>query len=590
MCGIVALFAYGAAAPEPDRAEALRIRDRMRARGPDGAGFWPDESEPSPVLLGHRRLAILDLDERSNQPFTSACGRYVLTYNGEIYNFRALRKTLEAKGVSFRTTSDTEVLVELFAREGRDMAARLRGMFAAAIWDREDRRLTLLRDGFGIKPLYLADDGQTLRVASSVKALLAGGGIDDAPDPAGHAGFFILGHVPEPHTLFQSIKSLPAGSWLEVEAGGRRREGRYFDASRLLAETENQPVDGIDFAGLLRESLSDHGVADVPVGLFLSAGRDSTTLAALASEDRNEALKTFTLGFTEYRGSDRDEVPLAEAVARALGTDHETRMVAGESFHRDWESLTADMDQPSIDGANVWLVAREARQTGLKVALSGLGADEILGGYDTFQRAPNLVSKWGWASGFGPLARRLSAPWLGRLVHPKAAGLIEQARDLPSAWLLRRALFMPWELNRVLDPDMARAGRADLCLDDRLAEAVQGISAPKRQVAALEMRFYMQGQLLRDADWAGMAHSLEIRVPFVDTHLFMALAPALLNEGGPTKQSLTEAPKRALPEAILNRPKSGFYVPLDRWLTGSASDPAEPGLRGYARQIHKSFS
>ncbi|MGB0671623.1 MAG: asparagine synthetase B family protein, partial [Rhodospirillales bacterium] len=277
MCGIVALFSALPSAAPVSRDELLAIRDRMTARGPDGAGLWM--AEDGRVGLGHRRLAIIDPDPRSNQPMADASGRFVITFNGEIYNFADLRGDLESQGVTFRTASDTEVLLELFARQGPAMAGRLAGMFALAIWDKVERRLTLMRDAFGIKPLYYALEGGVLRVASSVKALMAGGGLPRDPDPAGHAGFFVFGHLPEPHTLYRAVRALEPGTWFSLDADGTEKRGRFFSIrDRLMAPPPSSPPP--DLRQALNESIDRHFVADVPVGVFLSAGRDSATVTA----------------------------------------------------------------------------------------------------------------------------------------------------------------------------------------------------------------------------------------------------------------------------------------------------------------------
>lgn len=287
MCGIVAIFGYRAAAPKVSAPELSTIRDAMRPRGPDGKGLWL--SADGCVGLAHRRLAIIDLSDAGAQPmrFDDDPLSHIITFNGEIYNYRELRATLEAQGCNFRSTSDTEVLLHLYRRDGAAMVERLRGMYAFVIWDARQRRLLAARDPFGIKPLYCADDGQTIRLASQVKALLAGGRIDTTPEPAGHAGFFLFGHVPEPFTLYKGIRSLPAGSVLTIEDGGPLSERQAIDIVDTLAAVEANagavPTDDAEIAAALADSARSHPVAGVDVGAFLSAGKDSTTFVALAA-------------------------------------------------------------------------------------------------------------------------------------------------------------------------------------------------------------------------------------------------------------------------------------------------------------------
>ncbi|MGF1626983.1 MAG: asparagine synthase (glutamine-hydrolyzing) [Alphaproteobacteria bacterium] len=590
MCGINLIFAYGDA-PAVDRDELVAVRDAMAARGPDGAGDWIGGG--GRVGFGHRRLAIIDLSPGGAQPMHSADGRLTITFNGEIYNYRALRSTLEAAGAAFRSDSDTEVLLALYARYGSAMTEHLRGMYAFAIHDAERNGLFLARDPFGIKPLYIADDGQTLRAASQVKALLAGKGVDRSAAAAGHVGFFLLGYVPEPHTLYRGIRALPAGARMWVDASGAQLDF-HSDVAALLTGARPQPWSPPALSAALADSVAAHLVADVPVGVFLSAGMDSTTIAALASEAAQSPLRTVTLGFEEYRGGDHDEVPLAEAVARQIGSEHSTIRISGEDFAAEAERLLAAMDQPSIDGVNVYFVAKVTAAAGLKVALSGLGGDELFGSYPSFRQVPALRRRLGWAAaipGLGRAARVLAAPLAGAVTSPKYAGLIEYAGSIPRAYLLRRALHMPWELP--LPRAMVREGLAALALDEQLA-ATAPRGSDRQRVSALEVGWYMRSQLLRDADWAGMAHGLEIRTPLVDIALAGALAPMLAGERPPGKADMAAAPRRALPDAVLQRPKTGFSVPVRDWLLrgvgdrlGLEVDAGARGLRGWAGLVYR---
>lgn len=579
MCGLASVFAYNASARPVHAGALVRVRDAMAARGPDGAGLWL--SDDGRVGLAHRRLAILDLSEAGAQPMASADGRLHIVFNGEIYNYRALRADLEQSGIRFRSDSDTEVLLALYRRHGSAMLERLRGMFALALWDADRGGMLLARDPFGIKPLYLADDGGTLRAASQVKALLAGGGIDTAPDPAGRAGFFLWGHVPEPFTLYRGIRALPAGGWLWCDGNGVR-QGLHFD---LRAEMAAPPPPAVPLAGALTDSVRAHLVADVPVGVFLSGGLDSTTLAAHVAAQSARPPQTLTLGFTEFTGSANDEVPLAEAVAHLYGTDHHTEHVTAAHFAAARDTIVSDMDQPTLDGVNTWFVARAARARGWKVALSGLGGDELLGGYDSFRQIPRLVRglrPLRLLPGLGRLARVVAAPWIARVAPAKTAGMLELGTRFGDAYLLRRGLFMPWELPQVMEPDMARAGWRELAPLAALNGMVKGVPTDRLRVSALESSFYMRNQLLRDADWAGMAHSLEIRTPLVDVALFRALLAANGGATPPTKRDMAATARPPLPAAILDRRKTGFFIPVAQWL-------GAPSLRAWAKQVYGCF-
>ncbi len=633
MCGFVAIYAYGADAPPVARQEVLAVRDAMTARGPDDAGLWL--AADGRIGLGHRRLAIIDLGASGAQPMSLPPeiaaggpddGRLRIVFNGEIYNYRALRATLEQHGHRFRSESDTEVLLHLYRRHGPEMVHQLRGMYAFALWDEARGGLLLARDPFGIKPLYYADDGQTVRVASQVKALCAGGQSGHGLAPAGAVGFFLWGYVPEPHTLYADIHALPAGSCIWIDRHGVGSPRPFFAVREALAVAEDE-ADQLTpdeqqarLGAALRDTVAHHLVADVPVGVFLSAGLDSTTLAVLAAaqhggqnghrSSRSPAgfggdLRTATLGFEEYRGTAADEVPLAEATAAACGIEHQTCWVRGSDFRADLPALLAAMDQPSIDGVNAYFVSKAVAQAGLKVALSGLGGDELFGSYPSYRQIPRLVRTLApfaaWPN-LGRTFRRVAAPLLQRYTSPKYAGLFEYGTTVGDAYLLRRGLFMPWELPQLLDPELIRQGWAELEPRLRLREDSRGLRRSFAQVAALELAWYMRGQLLRDADWAGMAHSLEIRVPLVDVELFRAVAPLVTGSRPPRKRAMLDvaldvAGAPGLPEAVRRRPKSGFNVPVRDWLhrRPEAPDPqiadhqpeAAPArrLRDWARYV-----
>lgn len=581
MCGIAAIFSYDPDARLVDPMELIRIRDSMTKRGPDDDGAWLGAY--GRIVLGHRRLSIIDLTPSGAQPMVSADGQAIIVFNGEIYNYRALKKRLESQGVRLRSGSDTEVILEMYRREGPAMLGSLRGMFSLAIWDESRKGMLVARDGLGIKPLYVADDGKTVRVASQVKALLAGGRISTSPDPAGHAGFFLWGHVPEPHTLYKAVRAVKPGTWEWWGQDGGRDSGIFFDLGAELRQP--QSVAGVDLKSALEDSVAHHLIADVPVGVFLSAGLDSTTLAAMAARLAPGRLLSVTLAFAEFEGREQDEAPLAELAAHHFGTDHTTIRIPGSEFAAQRAQILADMDQPSIDGVNVWFVARAAATCGLKVALSGLGGDELFAGYDTFREIPKMVSvlrPFAAIPSLGRGFRAVSARLVRKLASPKLAGVLEYGTSLPDAYLLRRGLFMPWELDQVMDPEMARMGLEALAPRMRLAEAACGMADDQLAISALEMQFYMRNQLLRDADWAGMAHSLEIRVPLVDTALLRGVLALHAADKVPTKRDMALCASPALPDSILNRPKTGFSVPVAQWL-------GETSLRGWAKRVHAGF-
>lgn len=580
MCGINGILRLAPDAPRIDRRELLATREALRSRGPDGEGEW--WSDDRRVALAHRRLAILDLSAAGAQPMAGPDGRTVIIFNGEIYNFRALRRELAAAGASFTTESDTEVLLTLYAREGPEMLPRLRGMYAFALWDTGRERLLLARDPLGIKPLYYSLRDGLFRFASQVKALEAGGGVSAAVDPAGLAGFLLWGSVPEPWTIRREVRALPAGHLLEVEGGRVGEPRRHYRFGALTAPAAADP------AAAVEDSVRAHLVSDVPVAVFLSAGLDSGLIAALARRHLPEPPVTFTLAFDELAGTPRDEAPQAAETARRLGTRHIERRLGREGFRELWRRALAAMDQPSIDGFNTFLVSQAAHEAGLKVVLSGLGGDELFGSYPSFRQVPRWarLALWGrrlpglprvWPA----LARRLARE------KPKLPALFEQGASLAGAYFLRRGLFLPRELPALLGQDAAAEGLAvydpERGAARALAEAPVDGSRPGRAegwlaVHALETGQYLRNQLLRDADWAGMAHSLEIRVPFVDARLREQLAGLGFEPARSAgKAALVRHAAPELPAALFARPKSGFYVPVAEWLAPAAE---AAGTRG----------
>ena len=590
MCGIAGHFAWRQGAPPVDREALGRTCAALAARGPDGEGVWLGPR--SRVGLAHRRLAIIDPSPAGAQPMSLDGGRLVIVFNGEIYNFRRLRRELEAAGRRFRTASDTEVLLHLYDREGAAMVERLRGMFALAIWDEARRGLFLARDGFGIKPLYYANSGGVFRFASQVKALLAGGGIDRSPSAPGRAGFFVWGSVPEPWTVFRDIRCFPAGCSLWVDGNGARAPAVHFDLAAVLAEAEQAPTAEADPEALrdaVRDTVRRHLVADVPVGAFLSAGQDSATIAAHAAAVSPDAVQAVTLAFPEFKGDTRDEAPLAREVAERYGLQHQVRSVSRDDFRAARESLLQAMDQPSIDGVNTWFVSRAAASMGLKTALSGLGGDELFAGYRGFTDIPRAVRLFGPLGRVGRLAgavgRRLTAPMLGSLASPKVASLLEYGTNHADAYLLSRALLLPWELPAVMDPEQAREGWGEVDALRREQPCLDGLRTPRARVTALELSWYLRNQLLRDSDWAGMAHGVEIRTPLVDTVFFRRLAPWLVARQPPGKRELALTPPAPLPAAVLNRSKTGFEVPMRPWLSSPGEPAAARAMRHWARVV-----
>lgn len=592
MCGIAGAFAFSPSAESIDRTVVLRLNDLQRRRGPDGSGLW--SSEHNHVVLGHRRLAIIDTGASGHQPMSDVTGRWMISFNGEIYNYRALRLELEGLGRVFRTNSDTEVLINAVAQWGEAGLRKLRGMYAFALWDALEQELWLARDPYGIKPLYVSESRGTLWFASQARALSSCAPLDTRRDAAALTGFYLWGHVPEPFSWWAGIRAFPAGHVQRIRTTQAPSAPKAFACvCDAYLKRPTQPLAHGELRQLMLDCVRDHMVSDVPVGVFLSAGIDSNVIAALAAELGTQ-LRTVTVAFDEYAGTRNDEAPLAEAAAKVLGSDHATVRIGRDEFEELLDDFMLCMDQPTIDGLNTYLVSRAAATQGLKVALSGLGGDELFGGYPSFQQIPKHL-KWGqrlsFIKPFGfmvqALFRAMPLPGISR----KAAGLLSHSGDIASSYLLRRALYLEDELDALLDESWLNEGLERLATVRMLTGTVSTLRTEGTplyaQIAALESCWYMRNQLLRDTDWSSMAHGVEVRVPFVDLCLLERLGPAMASTAPPSKQDLAEC-ARDLPRSMLARPKTGFSTPVREWISERA-DSSTRGLRGWATNVHRHF-
>ena len=579
MCGIAGLIVYGEA--EPVREEDVRVmRDAQRHRGPDDEGLWT--SEDGRIGLGHRRLTIQDLSPLGHQPMATDDGRIRVVYNGEIYNVGALRNDLVTRGYRFRSSSDTEVLLHGYREWGLGLLDRLRGMFAFALHDDERGETLLARDPLGIKPLYVADDGSRLAFASEVQALrrvVADGGID----PEALATYLLWGSIGAPRTLYRDIRLLPPGTWLRVVRGAVEGPSTYFRLEDQFGHSE--AMEPVEAAAALRTALVDsvrhHMVADVPVGAFLSGGVDSSALLGLMAEVHEGPICTVTLALDDPA---LDESRLARQAAKLYGSEHREIPIRIEEVRERIADAVRSLDQPSIDGINTYFVSEAAAKAGLKVAVSGVGGDELFGGYRSFGRVPRIrcMHAAGRAMLGGGTALSAVAGGLRRLPRTRMrsalARALEFGADDAGAYYVERGLFSPSEVRDLLAPEVVDAVEA---CDPRaeLNARVDPMGLPETErVSALEFRQYLQVQLLRDTDAVGMRHSVEIRTPLVDRDLLCAAArvPAVLRRSGPAKRFLREAPRAPVPEALWRRQKQGFTLPFEDWLRNGGIPVALP--------------
>jgi asparagine synthase (glutamine-hydrolysing) len=584
MCGLSGVLYSDAGQAGVALQAVQKMSGRMRLRGPDADGTWRGNG----VVLGHRRLAIQDLDVRSNQPFVSADKRYVIVFNGEIYNFHVLRQGLQASGEVFRTSSDTEVLLALFVREGAAMLPKLRGMFAFAVWDVVAQSLFLARDPYGIKPLFYSATPSGFVFASQVKALQASGLVATEIELAGLAGFYLWGSVPAPWTLYRDVFALLPGHYLQVQAG-RVGVPVCWQDIRTHWQGASDTASAADVQTLVRQAVTDsvqaHLVADVPVGGFLSGGIDSGVMVGLTTQ-LGARVEGITISFAEFAGGRDDEAPVAAAIAAQYGLPHRLRQVTRAEFEHDVPLILDAMDQPTVDGVNTWFASKAAAECGYKVVLSGVGGDELFCGYPSFDQLPRAAVVGKLASALSGCALQAPFDLMARLQHsPKLAGVPAFMGSIGGLYFLKRGLFLPSDLPMLMGPDQAREGLA------RLGGSPPGlIVAPSRDgasaVGMLESVCYLRNQLLPDSDWASMAHSLELRTPLVDAKLLATLGTLVPSfTKGRGKNMLAMAPLQPMPDSIIHRPKTGFSTPMAQWLQQCMPQSVYHNINGFSQTV-----
>jgi asparagine synthase (glutamine-hydrolysing) len=555
MCRIAGIISPGLSGSEINEKLKLMCAS-LQHGGPDDAGIFYDKH--TGVAFGHRRLSIIDLSKNGHQPMASPDQKTWITFNGEIYNYIALKKHLSNLGYKFLSGTDTEVILVAYQHWGTEAFSRLRGMFAFAIYDADKSITYLVRDSVGVKPLYYHINSGSLSFASEVRAFTAGK-ITQEADPEWQVRFLAFGHVPEPYTTLKNVLSLPKKHFLswKHETGEHRltpyeihpQNGNYITdygiAKTYLAEG-------------LRQAVSSQLIADAPIGVFLSGGIDSSLLSLLAHENKEQPLKTVSIFFNE---KSYDERRFQHAVSEKFTGEKFAHLVQKQDFELFFPQLFAAMDMPTTDGINTWFISKYAHEDGLKAVISGIGADELFGGYPSFNRIRYLkylrmmpASLFKMAASF-QTDRFRKISFLGHR-HPVAD------------YLFLRGLFIPDDIARILDMDTKEV--TDILFADPGPAELNAYD--KTHAAWFESNFYMQNQLLRDTDVMSMNHGLEVRVPFLSED-FQALVENIAPElrfGNQPKKILIDSFKSILPDIIWNRPKMGFTFPLQEWMSQHA--------------------
>lgn len=577
MCGISGTIGLA------DRQMIEAMTDAIAHRGPDDCGIFVDAERA--IALGHRRLSIIDLSRAAHQPMSYRDNRYWIVFNGEIYNYKNIRSDLESCGHQFRSNSDTEVLLAAYAEWGVSCLDHLRGMFAFAIYDRTPKdskspRFFLARDRFGIKPLYFAKINRIVLFASEIKALLASGLISRQVDYQAVWDYLSLGSIPQPRTILADVKALLPGHAMVINNEGHNEIFQYWDIASASAGLHSrlQTMAEAEAAEELRCQLDEatrlHMIADVPIGAFLSGGIDSTAVLGLMNQYVSEPIKTYSVGFESHHAQ-LNEFAWARLVAERMQTEHTEVVVTGDDIAKDYDQFIQAIDQPSLDGSNTFLVSRAAR-TGVTVALSGLGGDELFAGYPHFQRFIQ-AAKW---DDYGFFSGKLKELTLKAMPYRWLPDKNFISLDAPARHSTIRSLASEVEKVQITAPSFLSKFEPRR-LNDLYEQLLQPGLDPIAQTSYVELKGYLANTLLRDADAMSMSQALEVRPILLDHKLaeFIFALPAEWKVNGAiNKWLLVEALRDILPEAIINRPKMGFEMPLFEWLCSSLKKRAIAAL------------
>lgn len=591
MCGIVGFLAR----PEEHSSEHLTtvagtMADVLATRGPDDSGVWSDVD--SGVALGHRRLAILDLSEQGHQPMLSACGRYVLVYNGEIYNFKEIRAELKELKVRFRGTSDTEVLLAAISHWGlRDTLPKLRGMFAFALWSRKERKLTLVRDRIGIKPLYYGQAGNEFVFASELKAFHQHPRFKKEVNPSAVALLMRHNYIPAPYSIYQGVKKLQPGMLLEIPLGETTEEScdqpigsncepeAYWTLQEAIANGKTnrftgsyeEAVDQLDI--LLKQAVDYRMLSDVPLGAFLSGGVDSSLIVAMMQKKHSQPIRTFTIGFTEH---EYDEAPFAHRISDYIGTAHTELCVTPSEARNIIPHLPEIYDEPFADMSQIptCLVSKLAREY-VTVSLSGDGGDELFGGYHRYFHLDNIWNKLQKIP-----ARKWTSSVLDNLTSRVPHSILpELLQKLTFAARIESTEELYAQLHRHWSPEEIMAQETfDPSFELGFGAPNPDLDLAKLKWMALDTTTYLPDDILTKVDRASMSVSLEARVPLLDHHIVefaWTLPQHYRYQGDSGKRILRSLLERYIPADMFDRPKVGFGIPIGEWLRGSLRDWAE---------------
>ena len=540
-------------------------------RGPDGNGIW--QSKCKKITFGHNRLSIIDLSEKGNQPLISSDNNLIITFNGEIYNYKELKNELKKNKVIFKSNSDTEVIIESYKFWGLEFLKKLRGMFSFAIWDDLNKKLIIARDPFGIKPLYYAKINNVIYFASQIKSILS---INDHKfnlSDAGIVSYHLWGNVQEPHTLYKDIKSVEKGNCLSIDYMGNENIISYADIKDSILNTEkinfsDENEKSIYLNQAINETVNFHQVSDVPRTLLLSSGVDSNLILGSINENNKKNCSALTLDFNYT--ADNNETVLAKKSANLNNIDHQIGEISEDEFEHLIENFHKDMDSPTNDGFNNYLISYLAKKENSKIIISGVGGDEQFFSYPSFNIIPKLnkilkyIPKFNFLNFF---FKNTLYPFLkDKRLKTKYSGLLEYGRDVNSTFLLTRSVFLPHEIEELAGEKTFNRGYEELDPINSLSKDISEINDNRLSIMYLEMKYYLCSKLLRDSDWVSMSHSIELRTPLVDWFFFNKLIPLMKADKSFNKFTALNCVKNKVPKELFNRKKTGFNIPHNDYL------------------------
>ena len=563
MCGFIVSIGFDF--KKDDFKDAL---EHLARRGPDSEDIWFDKD----IFLGSRRLAIFDLNTRSNQPMISLCNRYIIVFNGSIYNYKELRNYLIKKNIKLKTESDTEVLLELYALEGARMLNKLKGMFAFVIWDKKNKELFAARDPYGIKPLYIGLNADGVILASQVKTIISTKFIDQEEDLYSLFSFYNFGFVIEPRTWFKNIKSLKPGSFIKVKNANYIIEKNWYNFNENWINADKSKFEKRKnlknkIIKSINNSVDRHLISDVPIGIFLSSGIDSSLLAGIISQKTKKKIKAITISFEEYENLEYDEVSKAKKIARKFGLEHHIFKVTKEEFKNDFPYIIKAMDQPTIDGINVWYASKAANKLNLKVVISGLGGDELFFGYNHFKTIPLLFKLNNYIKKIPILFQlyNLTLKLISKIKSDIRINTITSSKSILDLFILKRTVIPLSEI--IKHKTILKKISKEFYEKTFNRKENYTFRNKKIYLSNLESIYYLRNQLLRDSDWASMYHGVELRTPLVDVTLLEDLSELMFKYSKYSDKKIIKSSfSNILSRELNSKKKIGFQTPVKEWI------------------------